>query len=76
MNGPYDHEPAAEPRWHPEAESQGREARLLGFKQDDRAANPYVKYGRNHWMYRSFVAGWCDADQDVAAGVVTGQDVR
>lgn len=44
--------------WHTEAITEGRLAYLNGFDKDDPSANPYIKYGRTHWMYRSFVAGW------------------
>lgn len=51
--------------WHPEAFTAGMEARQRGYGQNDRGANPYVDYGDRHWMYRSFVAGWCDRDQSL-----------
>ena len=45
-----------EQRWHPEAESQGRIARLNGF--DIEAQNPFIV---GSWAWKSFRAGWADA---------------
>lgn len=57
-------EPA--PEWHPEAFREGQEARSRGLDKNDLGANPYFGYPQ-HWMYKSFVAGWCDEDQLLAA---------
>lgn len=43
--------------WHPEAESQGREARMMGRPL---SANPHP----DGWMEKSWRAGWADVDQD------------
>jgi len=50
-----------EVEWHPEAFSQGMEACMRGFSYSDRGCNPYTE-NREGWMYKSFVAGWTDAD--------------
>ena len=60
-----------ETTFHPEAESQGRVARLVGF--DALSQNPYPSGSR---MFHSFMAGWADADQDIAAGNVRAPEVR
>lgn len=46
--------------FHPEAESQGRTARLDGFNM---AHNPYDSTLDN-WLHRSWNAGWADMDMD------------
>jgi len=46
--------------FHPEAESQGRIARLNGYKMEK--SNPYQI---NTWEWKSFNAGWADADQGI-----------
>jgi hypothetical protein len=74
----YDRFDSREPeiKWNKEAESQGREARLLGFQQNDPAANPYHELGSGHWLYQSFAAGWCDTDMDMMNGIVTAEPFR
>ena len=46
--------------FHSEAENNGVEARLSGKPM---SSNPYDPLLDN-WLYRSWNAGWCDADMD------------
>jgi hypothetical protein len=48
-------------RWHPEAESQGRLARLDGHPI---GGNPFEP---GSWLWLSWNGGWADADTDPAA---------
>lgn len=53
--------------WNSEAESQGRLARMDGFPLSvNPYKNPYDKYHEN-WFFKSWAAGWVDADMDPAA---------
>lgn len=47
--------------FHPEGESQGRMARLFGEPMKN---NPHTPGG---WMWKSWNAGWADADMDTGA---------
>lgn len=51
-----------EREFHPEAFSEGIRARRQGFDQYSQC--PYERGG---WMFRSFQAGWCDADASIAS---------
>lgn len=59
-----------EVRYHPEAESQGRLARLDGWRLGE---NPFL---HQSWLWKSWNAGWADADQDTLApkGEIYGLD--
>jgi hypothetical protein len=58
-----------EVEFNEEAMHQGREARIYGFKENDPEANPYCDR-KTSWLYKSFIAGWADADMDVANGLI------
>lgn len=58
-------------KWHPEAFSQGMEARSMG-RAIDGPDNPYREYGSYHWMLKSFRAGWRDMDQFILSESSSG----
>lgn len=50
--------------WDTKAEFEGRLARMGGFPLSvNPYTNPYHPAFQN-WFYKSWVAGWCDADMD------------
>jgi len=49
--------------FHPEAESKGCEARLMGRGLEENPYDPIL----DKWLYRSWRAGWWDTDMDPAA---------
>jgi len=57
-----------EVEFHPEAESKGYEARLLGRSLSENPYDPVL----DTWLFRSWSAGWCDADMDPSAPYFRG----